>query len=114
VYDPSGPAVTLLPRRRLSLRRLYQLTVIGTPPGGLAGPDGTFLDGSGSGQPGSDFTATLLGFGAVGAGQPGPATPSGSPGVRGHDGMMTAVRTPAALVVRAPRPGRPHLATSPR
>jgi hypothetical protein len=77
VYDPSGPAVTLLPRRRLSLRRPYQLTVIGTPPGGLAGPDGTFLDGSGTGHPGSDYTATLLGFGtgdptapaAAGAGQ---------------------------------------------
>jgi hypothetical protein len=89
-YDPSGPTVTLLPRRRLALRRPYQLTVIGTPPGGLAGADGTFL--AGAGVSGTDFTATLLGFGAADTPVPNPE--------RGH--LAGAVRS------RRPDP-TPHL-----
>jgi hypothetical protein len=35
------------------------LTVVGTPPGGLTNTSGIFLDGAGTGQPGSNYTATI-------------------------------------------------------
>jgi virginiamycin B lyase len=54
-YDPAADTVTLAPRRRLDRHRPFQLTVVGTGPRGVAGVDGTLLDGGRTGQPGSDF-----------------------------------------------------------
>ncbi|MEW4569479.1 choice-of-anchor Q domain-containing protein [Tautonia sp. JC769] len=59
VPDPSGTTVTLVPGLRLPLHRAYRLTVIGTPPEGLTSASGAFLDGSGTGRPGSDFVTTF-------------------------------------------------------
>jgi hypothetical protein len=55
-YNAAAQTVTIRPIRRLPLRRTFMLTVVGTPPGGLTNTSGTFLDGAGTGQPGSDFT----------------------------------------------------------
>ena len=55
LYDAANQTVTLWPIRRLPLRRTFLLTVKGTPPGGLTNASGTFLDGAGTGQTGSDF-----------------------------------------------------------
>jgi hypothetical protein len=55
LYDAANQTVTLWPIRRLPLRRTFLLTVKGTPPGGLTNASGTFLDGAGTGQPGSDY-----------------------------------------------------------
>jgi len=65
VYAPGALTVTLSPRRHLDLHRYYRLTVNGTPPAGLSSFDGVFLDGSGSGRPGSDYVALVHGFGTV-------------------------------------------------
>ena len=58
-YNPAADAVTLAPSRRLPLRGTYQLTVVGTPPGGLTDASGVFLDGAGNGQPGSNFVTII-------------------------------------------------------
>ena len=58
-YEDEVRAVTLAPVDRLPLRRTYRLTVVGIPPNGLTSPSGTPLDGSGTGLPGTDYTATF-------------------------------------------------------
>jgi hypothetical protein len=57
------------------------LTVLGTPPGGLTDTHGVFLDGAGTGRPGSDYVAVINRESL--AGEPvrhkaGPGTGSGS------------------------------------
>lgn len=59
MLDEGGTVVSLMPSRRLPLHRTYQLTVLGTPPEGLTSASGAFLDGAGTGQPGTDFTTTF-------------------------------------------------------
>jgi hypothetical protein len=80
-YDAATDTVTLRPIHRLPLRRTYMLTVLGTPPGGLTDTAGVFLDGAGTGRPGSDYVA-LINRKSL-AGEPerhksGPGTGSGS------------------------------------
>jgi hypothetical protein len=58
-YDAATETVTLRPVHRLPLRRTYMLTVLGTPPGGLTDTGGVFLDGAGTGRPGSDYVAVI-------------------------------------------------------
>jgi hypothetical protein len=58
-YDAASQAVRLRPIRRLPLRRTYRLTVVGTPPGGLTDTGGIFLDGAGTGRPGSDYVGAV-------------------------------------------------------
>ncbi len=65
VYDPTALTVTLTPRHRLNLHWLYRLTVNATGAGGVAGVDGTRLDGTDTGSPGSDYVAVVHRFGAV-------------------------------------------------
>jgi hypothetical protein len=65
VYDPAARAVTLTPLHRLDLHRYYRLTASGTAPAGLRSVDGVLLDGSGRGQPGTDYVALVHGFAAV-------------------------------------------------
>jgi hypothetical protein len=54
-YDPATWTVAVQPSRSLALSQPYELTVIGTPPGGLTDTSGAFLDGAGTGRPGSDY-----------------------------------------------------------
>jgi hypothetical protein len=67
VYDPVHQRVTLRPRQRLNLRRPYLLTASGTGPSAIKSAAGLALDGKGTGQPGSDYQALILGFGPLGA-----------------------------------------------
>ncbi len=59
VYDPATHTVTLRPDEKINLHHDYQLTVIGTGPGGVASASGTLLDGDGDGSSGSNYAATL-------------------------------------------------------
>ncbi len=58
-YDAAAQTVTLRPNHRLSARGTYQLTVIGTSPGGLTTTVGPYLAGAGTGQPGTDYVAAI-------------------------------------------------------
>lgn len=62
VYDPAGRTVTIRPRHRLALHNFYRLTVHGTGPTGVASVDGTPIDGTSTGHPGSDYVAVIHGF----------------------------------------------------
>lgn len=62
VYNPLNGTVTLHPAVRLNLKQAFQLTVLGTPPSGVASASGVPLDGSALGQDGSNYSATLKGF----------------------------------------------------
>jgi hypothetical protein len=59
VYDPATLTVTLHFKRRLDLHHKYKLTVDGATPSGLTGTSGLLLDGKASGQPGSNYLATI-------------------------------------------------------
>jgi hypothetical protein len=59
LYDPTDLTVTISPSRRLDLHRSYRLTVVGTAPTGLIDTSGNLLDGALTGQPGSNYVATL-------------------------------------------------------
>jgi hypothetical protein len=59
VYNLAARTVTLLPAQRLSIRRAYLLTLIGTVASGISDPQGRLLDGGYTGQPGSNFQTTL-------------------------------------------------------
>ena len=78
-YDPFGETVTLRPRPLLPLNQRYQLTVRGTPPTGLTDTAGTFLAGSATGQPGSDYVAD---FGRENPLDPAAAAPHHPPAFR--------------------------------
>ena len=56
VSNAGGLSVTLSPsRRRLKRHTFYELVINGTAPGGLAGLNGWFLDGTGNGLPGTNY-----------------------------------------------------------
>jgi hypothetical protein len=55
IYDPVARTVKLHPAHRVYLFRHYRLRVNGSTPTGVAGATGLLLDGSGNGQPGSDY-----------------------------------------------------------
>jgi streptogramin lyase len=59
VYDPSTFTVTISPAARLNIHRSYHLTVIGTAPTGLTDTSGNLLDGALTGEPGSNYVATV-------------------------------------------------------
>jgi hypothetical protein len=59
IYDAANNSVTLVLAKRLLLQTSYRLTVNGTPPSGLTNPEGVFLDGAGTGQPGTNFVTTI-------------------------------------------------------
>ena len=61
IYNAPLRTVTLVPPRRLSLHKVYRLTVNGESPNGLTDAYGIFLDGAGTGQPGTDFVASFDG-----------------------------------------------------
>jgi hypothetical protein len=62
VYDPATLTVTISPAQRLKLQRSYRLTVIGTAPTGVTDTNGVLLDGALTGQPGSNYVATVTGL----------------------------------------------------
>lgn len=59
VYDPTTLTVTLYPAARLNVHKVYLLTVRGAAPTGLTGATGQFLDGKGTGTPGTDFQGRI-------------------------------------------------------
>jgi hypothetical protein len=61
VYDPTTLTVTLTPSQLLNLQMVYQLTVIGMPPGGLTSATGVPLDGAGNGTPGTNYVKMFSG-----------------------------------------------------
>ena len=58
-YDPAANTVTLHPARRIDIHYRYKLIVDGTAPGGLTNTQGQLLDGTDSGEPGSDYSTSL-------------------------------------------------------
>jgi hypothetical protein len=58
-YDAATMTVTLRPSRRLSLYQTYTLTVVGQGATPVRGISGIPLDGSGQGQPGTNFVAKI-------------------------------------------------------
>jgi large repetitive protein len=59
VYDPANQTVTLHLAERISVHHPYKVTVVGTGLEGVSNTQGQFLDGSDSGQPGSDYHLDL-------------------------------------------------------
>ncbi len=59
VYNPSTLTVTISPAARLNIHRSYHLTVVGTAPTGVTDTSGNLLDGALTGQPGSNYVATV-------------------------------------------------------
>jgi hypothetical protein len=59
VYNAATDTVKLTPKRPFSLPRPVQLTIKGTPPGGLQDSFGRLIDGADNGQPGSNAVAVL-------------------------------------------------------
>ena len=59
VYDPANDTVTLHPSRRISVHYKYKLIVDGAKVGGVANSEGTPLDGTRDGDPGSNYRTTL-------------------------------------------------------
>lgn len=55
LYDATNHTVTLSLRDRLNLHLRYHLTIVGTPPDGVSNLSAIFLDGAGTGHPGTDF-----------------------------------------------------------
>ena len=98
-YDDATRTVTLSPNRRLGLYRAYTLMVSGR---GLTSADGVAIDGLGSGQIGSNFSAKIT-WAAL-------AAPGLAPALTFVDGRMTSppVRFAAhlAAVVRSIRSGQ--------
>ena len=80
LYDATNHTVTLSLRDRLNLHLRYHLTIVGTPPDGVSNAQAIFLDGSGTGHPGTDFE-TIFGreilAGPARTINPGRATPAG-------------------------------------
>jgi uncharacterized repeat protein (TIGR01451 family) len=62
-YSASTHTVTLRPSVRINIHHPFSLMVVGSGPRGLGDTDGRRIDGTGTGQPGHDFTATIVGFG---------------------------------------------------
>jgi hypothetical protein len=58
-YNAASRTVTLRPIQQLPLSGTVLLTVVATPPGGLTNTLGVFLNGAGTGQPGSDYKASI-------------------------------------------------------
>lgn len=54
-YDVASQTVSINPSRRLGLHRRYKFVIDGQAPGGVANAQGIYLDGAGTGTPGTDF-----------------------------------------------------------
>jgi uncharacterized repeat protein (TIGR03803 family) len=59
VYDATADTVSLSPKTRLDLHKIYTLTVNGTGAQGVSDPSGNLLDGANNGMPGSNFVTTV-------------------------------------------------------
>jgi hypothetical protein len=58
-YNTASETATIRPAHRLPLRREFQLTIVGTPPTGLKGISGLFLDGAGTGETGTNYVIVI-------------------------------------------------------
>lgn len=109
VYDAADQTVTLTTASPVDLYAEYRITVNGTPPSGLSGTSGPFLQGQGSGHPGTSYVQT---FGeSILAGPNLTATMSRASRAR----ILRTWKHAMAYAARiASRPGRAdHRATSP-
>lgn len=61
VYDSATQTVTLTPKQPLNRHKVYQLTITGAAPNGVADTHGNWLDGQGDGRPGGAFVTTVTG-----------------------------------------------------
>ena len=68
-YNAGTQTVTLTTAGKIPLQKFVRLTVVGVPPGGLIDNNGQALDGAGTGTPGTNYVATLFGFGYVDSGK---------------------------------------------
>lgn len=59
MYDPSSSTVTLSPSQRLDVHKTYQLTVVGTAPGGLTGIQGQSFNSPGGGLAGANYVGLI-------------------------------------------------------
>jgi hypothetical protein len=59
-YSPSNDSVSLMLSGKQAFAQGGQITVIGTPPGGVSSASGVLLDGNGEGQPGDNGVFTIL------------------------------------------------------
>jgi hypothetical protein len=64
VYDSADDSVTLIPNKPFALTKPVQLVIDGQPPSGLQDASGRFIDGAGTGTPGSNAVAILSRGGA--------------------------------------------------
>ena len=100
VYDPSTLTVTISPAARLNIHRSYHLTVIGTAPTGVTDTSGNLLDGALTGEPGSNYVATVTATDL--------AIPGRSKLARGLDFGHVDTRTERLGMARVPAPNRDH------
>lgn len=63
IYDAASRSVTIRPAHRLNIHHPFSLTINGRSPSGLTDASGNLLDGAGDGQSGTDYQATVLGYG---------------------------------------------------
>lgn len=54
-YDAASQTATIHPSRRLGLHQRYLFVIDGQAPGGVANAQGIYLDGAGTGTPGTNF-----------------------------------------------------------
>jgi hypothetical protein len=59
VYNPASMTVTLYPRKSLDIHAIYQITLIGTGPGGITSASGLLLDGPQVGTAGTNYVGLL-------------------------------------------------------
>ena len=59
MYDATTDTVTLSPKTRLDLHKIYTLTVNGTGTQGVSDPAGNLFDGANNGRAGSDYVTTV-------------------------------------------------------
>jgi hypothetical protein len=63
-YNPATRSVTIRPARRLNIHHPFALTINGRSPRGLTDASGNLFDGAADGQLGTDYQASVVGYGA--------------------------------------------------
>ena len=105
-YDRAAHTVTLAPRGRLDLHKVYRLAVVGTGPRGIADAASNLLDGGRTGRPGSNYVVRVTAANLVlGARVPGgPRRLARLRRATGGDRRGTQLAGPRTQLVRGRRP----------
>ena len=64
-YDPAARSVALIPRRRLSLRQVYQVVALGDGPRGIVNLQGGALNSGPNGEAGRPYRMVVRGYGPI-------------------------------------------------